>query len=417
MDFWSVLALVIGSQVGSGVFLLPASLAPYNAYALFGWMISGIGAIILAQVFAELVERFPKTGGAHVFVEKAFGRTASFFVGWTYWIISSISTASVIATAISYLSPLIHVPSVYIAIVYQILLCIIMALINLQGVYTSGKVESVLAGIKVCTLVLLPLCALYYFNSNYLVWETPKDLGVIDTIGSSCALTFWAFIGLEAATTPAESVDNPRRTIPLAIMLGTLMVLGLYMLNSTALIGLIPTNELAQSQAPYVLASQYVFGGNWFQVFAIFAVLVCLSNMNAWVLASGQIAYGIAKDNLLPSLFAKVNQHGAPSWGIIISSALNIPIIIASANENIAKQVEAIIQLSVTAYLFIYAMCAISLMYIAYKETNSLINKPCLLASLACVFCGVLLYSTPGYNIIVCLGIILSGLPIYLSLK
>tara|TARA_B100002019_G_scaffold272175_1_gene267166 strand:- start:791 stop:1375 length:585 start_codon:yes stop_codon:yes gene_type:complete len=188
------------------------------------------------------------------------------------------------------------------------------------------------------------------------------------------------------------------------------------MVNSVALMGLIPNTELAQTQAPYVLAAQYIFGGNWHQLIACFAILVCLSNMNAWVLASGQIAYGIAKDTLLPNFFTATNSNGAPLWGIVISCALNIPIIIASANENIAQQVADIIQLSVTCYLFIYAACALALIKIAYSETNSIFNSTILLAAIATLFCGFLLVSTPTSHILVSLLIALSGLPIYLNL-
>ncbi len=416
MDFWAILALVIGSQVGSGVFLLPATLAPYQGYALIGWLCAGLGAILLARVFSELVARFPQTGGAHVFVGKAFGRHASFFVGWTYWLISAISTASVFATAIGYLSSIIGMPSVSASIGYQIALCIMIMLLNLQGVHTSGKFESFLALIKVCTLVLLPTLALSMLNTDYIHFKTLNNLSSLDNITASSALTFWAFIGLEAATTPAESVENPKQNIPLAILIGTLIVLGLYMVNSVALMGLIPNTELAQTQAPYVLAAQYIFGGNWHQLIACFAILVCLSNMNAWVLASGQIAYGIAKDTLLPNFFTATNSNGAPLWGIVISCALNIPIIIASANENIAQQVADIIQLSVTCYLFIYAACALALIKIAYSETNSIFNSTILLAAIATLFCGFLLVSTPTSHILVSLLIALSGLPIYLNL-
>ncbi len=417
MDFWAILALVIGSQVGSGVFVLPASLAPFHGYALIGWICSGFGAILLARVFAELVERFPKTGGAHVFVDKAFGRTASFFTGWTYWLISAVSTASVIATAIGYLSPIIGMPSIYAAILYQVILCIIITLLNLQGVYTSGKFETLLAIIKVCTLVLLPACALTLLNSEYISFNTGDELNSLTSITKSCALTFWAFIGLEAATAPAESVDNPKKNIPMAITIGTLTVLILYLVNSTALMGLIPNNELQQSQAPYVLAAQYVFSGNWHQLFAIFAVLVCLSNMNAWFLTNGQIAYGIAKDKLLPKLFTQTNQHGAPTWGIIISAAINIPIIIASADANIANQVATIIELSVTAYLFIYTLCCLALIKVVYEEQKNIVNLPCFYAITASLFCLTLLINSPLMHIVICLLITASGIPIYLNLK
>src|SRR5437879_699390 len=106
IGFWSVFALVTGSQIGSGVFMSPATLAPYGIWGLLGWVVSGLGALSLALVFSELCTRFPKTGGPHVYVKEAFGKTAAFFTGWTYWIVSFVSTTAVIVTSIGYLSPL-----------------------------------------------------------------------------------------------------------------------------------------------------------------------------------------------------------------------------------------------------------------------------------------------------------------------
>ena len=107
IGFWSVLALVVGSQIGSGVFMSPANLAPFGIYSICGWIATAIGAIALALVFASLCARFPKTGGPHVYIEKLFGRDISFFSGWTYWVVSWVSTTAVVVAAVGYLSPLI----------------------------------------------------------------------------------------------------------------------------------------------------------------------------------------------------------------------------------------------------------------------------------------------------------------------
>ena len=108
LSFRSVVSLVIGSQIGSGVFLLPASLAIVGPIGLFGWLVSGTGAIFLALVFAKLSMLVSnKGGGPHVYVEKAFGKQAAFFVAWTYWLVSWLSSLAVIIAAVSYFSLLV----------------------------------------------------------------------------------------------------------------------------------------------------------------------------------------------------------------------------------------------------------------------------------------------------------------------
>ncbi|MFT4327493.1 MAG: amino acid permease, partial [Wolbachia pipientis] len=108
IGFLAIFALVISSQIGSGIFMLPISLAPYGAYSLISWVISGFGAISLALVFASLCAKFPETGGPHIYVKHAFGSTAAFFVGWTYWVSSWVSSTAVTIASIGYLAPLFH---------------------------------------------------------------------------------------------------------------------------------------------------------------------------------------------------------------------------------------------------------------------------------------------------------------------
>lgn len=106
------------------------------------------------------------------------------------------------------------------------------------------------------------------------------------------------FIGLESATTPAGAVENPSKTIPRAIVLGTLTVALIYILNSLGIMGVVPSTQLMNSHAPYVDAAQVIFGGNWHLLISLLASIVCIGTLNAWMLTSSQIAFGLAQDGL-----------------------------------------------------------------------------------------------------------------------
>ncbi len=141
MGFWAVFALVAGSQIGSGVFMQPASLAPYGMYSLLGWLISGTGAIALALVFSWLCSRLPKTGGPCVYVQEAFGPILGFFTGWTYWVISWVSTTVLFVASIGYLSPLLGHPSALTRLILELSLLFLLTWINLRGVVAAGRAE------------------------------------------------------------------------------------------------------------------------------------------------------------------------------------------------------------------------------------------------------------------------------------
>ena len=188
-------------------------------------------------------------------------------------------------------------------------------------------------------------------------------------LNAAALLTLWGFIGVESATTPAESVENPKKTIPRAIIVGTLLVAVIYIFSSIVIMGVVPPQALAQSKAPFADAAQIIFGGNWYIVISIAASIVCLGTLNAWVLTSGQIALGAAYDGHLSKLFTIKNSHGAPKWGLIVSSLGMIPILIVTLNQDLIAQVNLIIDVSVTAFLFVYVTVGLKL-YQAFLEEH-----------------------------------------------
>lgn len=413
IGFWSVLAIVIGSQIGSGVFMLPANLAPYGAFSIFGWLISGMGSICLALVFASLCRRFPRTGGPHVYVKETFGPTPSFFTGWTYWVISWVSNTALVVASIGYLSPFIgdQPPIVYLGL--EILLLFAITWLNLKGIKAAGEAEFFLTLLKVIPLFLLPLIAVWYFNPDNLTLAPHIEaLPFSSKLARATALTLWAFIGLESATTPAGSVDNPSKTIPRAIVLGTLCTALLYLMSSVGIMGIIPGDLLAASKAPYVDATQYLFSGNWHFIIAIMASIVCIGTLNAWMLTSGQIALGLAEDHLMPQAFAKKNESEAPTVGLIVSCVGILPLLILTADNNMAKQITNIIDFSVVAFLFVYIICTVAHLRVLAKEPAPLYRWFYTLAALG--FCLWIVYETPKSTIGTSTLFVLSGLPVYL---
>ena len=412
LGFWSVFAIVTGSQIGSGVFMLPASLAPYGKLSILGWLISAVGAVCLALVFSGLCNRFPKTGGPHVYAKEAFGPSASFFTGWTYWVISWVSTTAVIIASVSYLSPFLPTQSAYMYLALELLLLFGITYLNLKGIEAAGKAEFILTVLKVIPLFVLPIIAIFYFNpDNITATAAVSSQPVTTQLAHVILLTLWGFIGLETATTPAGSVENPSKTIPRAIVFGTICTALLYIMNSIGMMGVLPASELALSKAPYVDASHFLFGGNWHLLVAIIAVVICVGTLNAWMLASGQIALGLAQDDLMPKIFSKINQHQAPTLGIIVSAAGIIPLLCATINDNISTQITAIIDFSVIAFLFVYLISVLAFIKTISKEKASWFQW--LYAMGALVFCCWTIFETPVKTILTSSLFTLSGVPVY----
>lgn len=412
IGFWSLIALVTGSQIGSGILMLPANLAPFGWMSILGWTLSGVGAIALALVFAKLCGWLPKTGGPHVYVQEAFGNTLGFLTGWTYWVVSWVSTTAVIVASVGYLSPLLGPFSPHMTLVLQITLLIAITWLNLQGVYTAGHTEFVLTLLKFIPLIILPILGLIHFNPDNIQMDPiMASMPTSDIISHVVLLTLWGFIGLESGTTPAGSVENPSKTIPKAIVWGTLTVAAVYLFNSLGILGSIPNSELALSKAPYSDVTQHILGGQWYLLISLIASILCIGTFNAWVLSSGQIALGLSEDGLAPKILGKRNRHAAPYIAILIASCGTVPLLFLTTHTHLADQITMIIDFSVAAFLFVYVMACLAFFKILYRNQKQNITA-WVYGLIALGFCLWVLSETSLKTLEVSALFTLSGLPI-----
>jgi len=416
IGFWSVLALVIGSQVGAGAFLMPAVLAPYGHFGSIGLLIAVGAAICLAIMFATLCNSFPKTGGPHVYINQAFGSHVAFFIGWSYWLVSWVSTTIVVIMSVQYLSPFIGDKSPTVYLMLEIILLGLITILNLRGTQAAGKVEFLLTVLKFVPMLILPAIALFYFkSSNFALAPVIAPLGTTKILGQAVLLTLFSFLGVETGTTTAGAVQNPTKTIPRALIVGTACVALLYFLNVIGINGLIPAELLVQSKAPYIDVVAYIFQGNWHFVVAIIISLVCIGTANAWTLTSGQTILGLAEDKLMPKIFARRNTQQAPVWGILVSSIGMAIILIATAEKDLIKQLELFINCSVAVFMFVYLMCGLAALKIYLSGVEKINLFQWLAIVISIIFCiWVIACATPARDLFISSLFLVSGLPIYL---
>lgn len=413
IGFWSVFELVTISQIGSGL-MLPANLSPYGSLTLVGWGISSIGALILALVFCQLCQWFPRTGGPHAYVREAFGRSVSFFTGWTYWVISWVSTIAIVISVVGYLTPLIGVHSSAFNLTLEILIVLMVTALNLKGVEAAARAKFFMLILKMIPLLLVPLGALLYFDKANFTPINPAAPENTCLLNNVILLTLWGFIGFESATAAAGEVHNPTKTIPRALILGTIFVAIVYFISSLGIMGVIPGHELMHSSAPYTDTASLVFGGSWHLLVSLIAAVICVGAVNAWTLASGQIALGIAQDGLLPKFFGRQNKHGAPVYALLISCVGTIPLLVMAKNASLVDKIHTIIDFSVTAFLFVYVVSCLAYLKLLWQQPKhgALWKWGAGLLSLG--FCGWVIYETPA-KILLCASLfVVSGLPIYL---
>ncbi|MDR2645920.1 MAG: amino acid permease [Holosporaceae bacterium] len=409
MKFGAVLAIVFGSQIGSGIFVLPATLAPFGIFGVFGWGLASLGAMLLAFVFADLCSKFPQTGGPHVYIQEVFGRKVGFFVGWIYWLVSWTSTSVVVIAAIASLSTFIgNDVSSHVYLCGEIVLLCIIAAINCKSVNLAGNVGILLTLLKFIPFILVPAVLFCSFDGRNIVTAPQySNFSAMKLAMIAAVESFWGFIGVECATAPAGAVENPAKTIPRAIIIGTLGVAVVYFLNNLSIMGVIPGDALASSNAPYVDAINSVLGKNISMIISVMAFFLMAGTANTWTLASAQISFGLAQDGLLPPLFAKKNRNLAPYASVLISSLGIIPILLLSKDQNLSEQINNIINFSVEIFLIVYVISCLA--FIKINRNSGKIWKT-VLGVAALSFCAVMMVNSSVQSMLVALLFAASGI-------
>lgn len=374
LGLMTLTSLVAGNMIGSGVFILPADLARVGSISLLSWGFTALGAFLLALVFSKMGSLIPKTGGPYAYVEAGFGEYLGFQTAFTYWMAVWIGNCGVAVALMGYL--MVFFPQLgnqYIETFVAISIIWLLTYVNLRGVATAGKVQFVTTVLKLLPLLAIAIFGWFHFHPEYLTNHfNITGASNLKAFSHSATLTLWAFIGVESATVPAGSVENPTRNIPLATLFGTLVAMVLYVSSSTAIMGMVPAEILANSASPFAAASKVIFGqwGSW--IIALGAIVSSFGGLNGWILIQGQIAMAASDDKLFPKVFSKRNKAGVPYWSLIITSVLMSLLLISTSNPNLVNQFQLIILIAASATLVIYLYSAISQVIILCKINNKL---------------------------------------------
>jgi basic amino acid/polyamine antiporter, APA family len=362
LGFWMAVALVMGNMVGSGVFLLPASLAPFGAISLAGWLVSTVGAVLLALVFARLSASNPAAGGPYTYTRAAFGELAGFMVAWGYWISVWCTNAALAVALVGYLDP--FFPSVVrnqasgaglaIAAVW------VLTAVNLRGVRTAGVVQVTTTVLKVLPLVFVGIGGLFVMNrAHFLVADTSPG-AIAHGVTATATLTLWAFLGLECATIPAANIRNPEHTIPRATVIGTLVAAAIYILGTLAVMGTVSPTVLGQTTAPYAEAARALAGNGGAAIVAIGAAISCFGALNGWILIVGQLPLAVAEDGLFPSFFRRRSSSGVPAIGLLVGGVLSTAMIAMNYTRGLVSLFTFMILLSTLSTLIPYVFCSLA---------------------------------------------------------
>ncbi len=423
LGIWSCTALVIGNIVGSGVFLLPASLAPYGIFAIVAWVLTALGAVALALTFARLARAIPRAGGPYAYTRAAYGDFAGFWVAWGYWICLWTGVAAIAVAFGSYLK--VFIPALEgdtkLSGLASLGAVWLLTFVNALGLRRASMVQIVTTIIKLLPLAGVALVGVFWIEPAHITAPVSSDVSPFRAISSAATLALWAFLGLESATIPADAVDRPERTIPRATIIGTLVCAVVYIASTVVLMGAMPRETLASSQAPFADAARLMWGDWAYYAVGLGAVVSCFGALNGWILVTGQFPRAVARDGLFPSRFATVSPRGIPVFSLITASALVTIMLVLnySGSNSLVSIFNFAILLSTLATLIPYVFCSLAPILL---RRNGIEMPPArardrIVMVIAFVYSVWAIYGAGAQTVLLGFLLMLVGIPVYVWQK
>ncbi len=418
-------ALVIGNVVGSGFFLSPAALAPYGTVALIGWVLMSIAAMCLGLIFARLAHIAPEAGGPYAYTRLGFGDFAGFLIAWGYWISMWVSQPAMALAFAGYMRiffpALNDHPMLSLGLALAAMWSV--AAVNLRGVKEAGQLQIMMVGFKLIPFLAVALLGLFWVDWGRYTPVNPTNETFLVALSATMPLTMFAFLGIESATVPAGNVRNPRRTIPLATMLGTGISALVFILGTASVMGVLTMAELSQSAAPFADAANKMWGGWAGYLIAFAAMLSSLGALNGWTLLMSQVPMAAARDGALPAIFGDLNRHGVPAKGIYISVGLSSTLLILQSTgvSGLIAIYDFVVTLSTVAEMVPYVFCSlvegVLLVTLGRREGFGSPRTYVPLAVVAFIFSMWTIFGSGPTAGMWGLLLLLAGLPLYVLLQ
>lgn len=337
----SVLQLTILTAVnmmGSGIIMLPTKLAEVGTVSILSWLVTAVGSMALAYAFAKCGMYSRRSGGMGGYAEYAFGKSGNFMANYTYGVSLLIANVAIAISAVGYGAELMDAAMTPLGIcIATIVVLWICTVANFGGARITGRISSVTVWGVIIPVVGISVIGWWWFSPELYVnsWN-PHNFPLFEAVGSSIAMTLWAFLGMESACANSEAVDNPEKNVPIAVLGGTLGAAVIYIVSTNVIAGIVPNMDLANSTAPFGLAFSQMFTPGVGKVVMALMIMSCCGSLLGWQFTIAQVFKSSSDSGYFPKIFSAVTKADAPVKGmlviVIIQSALSLMTISPSLN-------------------------------------------------------------------------------------
>jgi APA family basic amino acid/polyamine antiporter len=439
---WASIAIVIGTAIGSGIFIVPAKMVRSvgSPTLVFGvWIFGGLLTLFGALTYAELSAALPDAGGEYVYLTAAYGPFWGFIYGWTQtWVAKSASIATLATGFFNYVAfffpklmlPFYAVPlpigpgGQHLEIQYgQLLgisLILFLASVNYLGVRVGGQVQIAVTAVKLALIGALIVAGLTWGQGSFTHFSEsiPANPGGVSGFFAALVAALWAYDGWNNAGMLGSEIENPQRNLPRALLIGTSLMIAIYLLTNLAYFYVLSGAEVGATPRVAAEAMQKVLGKSGASVVSVAAMISIFAALNGSILSGSRVPYAMARDGLFFRRMSHINQQfRTPGACIVLLGIVSSIILLSGRYDELATLV-------IFPSWILYGMTAASVIVLRIKRPE--MNRPFrvpgypLVPIFFVLVAGALLYSTllnspreSGIGLV----LIIAGLPFYFFWK
>lgn len=397
----SVLQLTILTAVnmmGSGIIMLPTKLAQVGALSIVSWLITAVGSMCLAYAFAKCGMYSKKGGGMGGYADYSFGKAGNFMANYTYGVSLLIANIAIAISAVGYAATFLDAELTPLTTgIYTIITLWLATVLNFGGASITGRVSSFTVwGVISPVLVISTLGWAYFSADMYVANWNVHNMPFMEAATNSIAMTLWAFLGLESACANADAVDNPEKNVPKAVLGGTLGAAVIYIVSTNMVFGIVPANELVNSNAPFGLAFASMFNSTIGKIVMGLMVMSCFGSLLGWQFTIANVFKGAADEGYFPKLFSKITSKEAPVVGMVTITIMQSFMSLMTISPSLSEQFETLVNLAVVTNIIPYllSMGAIIVLMKAAKRTGTELKSTTLIAFVGSLYSLYALYAS-----------------------
>jgi len=342
----SAIAAVAGETIAVGIFLTPAGMAkslgsPF--YLLLIWAVVGILTICGALTYGELAARFPRDGGVYVFLEESYGRGTAFLYGWMCLLVLDPGLTAALAVGLAsyagYIVPLSAIGAKFVSVAVICLLCAL----NILSIRVSAGVLRWSTWLK---LGLLAVLVVWGFTLRVGSWgnfvpfvaQRPGSLPLLPALGAAMVGAFFSFGGWWDVSKISGEIRDPGRTLPRAMLFGTLAVTAVYIVVSAVFLYLVPLAGVTSNETFVAQAGSVLFGSLGGKIFAAIVIVCVFSILAALIMSAPRVYFAMAQDGLFFKRVSKISpRFGTPVSAILIQGTISSLLVAVSSFQKIIE--------------------------------------------------------------------------------